>query len=115
MLDESGLQLKDGSDLHSCDFNVRLLANANWAHREISQALELSVGAVGRMLRRPSVAAEAATGQKSCARCQSTFPATNEYFGKDRHQGSGLTTACKECLNAASRERRLLYRKRRAA
>jgi len=40
--------------------------------------------------------------EKTCARCQQTFPWTAEYFHRDRHTRSGFAYACKQCACAMS-------------
>ncbi len=42
---------------------------------------------------------------KRCSRCGKEYPATPEYFHRDRTRKSGLNTACKTCINAYHRER----------
>lgn len=43
---------------------------------------------------------------KHCSQCKNEFPATVEYFGKDRQRPSGLASACRSC----ERERARRYR-----
>jgi hypothetical protein len=37
---------------------------------------------------------------KRCARCKESYPATAEYFNKDRHSQDGLYVRCRRCHNA---------------
>lgn len=44
-------------------------------------------------------------GAKRCGGCGRTWPASADYFNRDRHRRDGLTTLCRECRRARSRRR----------
>jgi len=44
-------------------------------------------------------------GEKTCGGCGNTWPASPDYFNRDRHRRDGLTTLCRECRRARSRRR----------
>lgn len=41
---------------------------------------------------------------KTCSKCGEQFPATAEYFGKDKSTPDGLTYACRECRRNTARK-----------
>lgn len=51
-------------------------------------------------------------GPRKCNGCGHTFPASSEYFHRDKHQGDGLRTLCRRCISERGAER---YRKRKEA
>src|SRR3990167_5777909 len=40
------------------------------------------------------------TPQKQCTKCGRSFPATAEYFSRDKYNADGFTYQCKECRRA---------------
>lgn len=42
--------------------------------------------------------------QKTCGKCRKTFPATPEFWHKDKKGKYGLSATCKECAKAKSRQ-----------
>ena len=42
---------------------------------------------------------------KKCSKCGKEYPATTEYFGKDKRRKYGLHSHCKECQRKASQKR----------
>jgi hypothetical protein len=44
--------------------------------------------------------------EKKCSKCGIKFPATFEFFTRDKHKRDGLTTSCKACRKEASRKYR---------
>lgn len=44
--------------------------------------------------------------KKICTQCGNSFPATPEYFYRDKGYADGLHCHCKSCRNAYNRERR---------
>jgi len=51
-------------------------------------------------------------GTKVCARCRMTFPASTEYFHRDRYETDGLKRECRRCCSLREADR---YRRRKAA
>ena len=49
---------------------------------------------------------------KKCNRCKKEFPATAEFFQRDRSTPSGFFTYCKDCASIKRRERYLKNRKK---
>lgn len=56
---------------------------------------------------------------KTCKKCTTKFPNTNEFFHKDKSQEDGLRTVCKLCVKIlshknyiATRNKRVLWRKK---
>lgn len=47
---------------------------------------------------------EASIPYKTCSKCKQEFPATNEYFNRDKRKPLGLGYQCKECTKAYQRE-----------
>jgi hypothetical protein len=45
-------------------------------------------------------------GSKVCTVCGRELPACTSYFAGDRSHEDGLTSQCRDCRNAADRERR---------
>jgi hypothetical protein len=45
-----------------------------------------------------------ATQNRECRKCQSTYPATPEFFAISRTRRDGLTTKCKDCMRSESKE-----------
>ncbi len=43
-------------------------------------------------------------GKRRCSTCQSVFPATPEYFGRQSNTKLGLTSQCKQCLSKRNKK-----------
>ena len=46
-----------------------------------------------------------AVTMKTCCRCGTEYPATAEFFSRDRNRPAGLRSACKKCISAESSHR----------
>lgn len=45
------------------------------------------------------------TEEQVCIKCGKTFPATEEYFGKNAKNANGLQRSCKPCMKAINAEK----------
>lgn len=44
---------------------------------------------------------------KNCRKCDNAFPATDEYFGKQKRNKDGLQSYCRECMYTEMRKSKL--------